>query len=134
MNPQEALERVIALWLDKADRSLAAARDELAAGRSDFAVNRVYYACFYALSALLLKEGRRFVKHAGVRGAMHQHLVKTGRLSAALADFYDAMFQARHEADYGEVEVAEVADVAAAIPQAERFVAEMKRFLGTGTA
>jgi len=35
---------------------------------------------FYAASAVLLKAGKKFIKHSGVRGAIHQHLVNTGLL------------------------------------------------------
>ncbi len=43
-----------------------------------FAINRAYYALFYAVSALLLEEGRRFSKHSGVRAAFNRDLVKPG--------------------------------------------------------
>ena len=33
-----------------------------------------------AASAVLLDSGKTFVKHAGLRGAVHQDLVKTGKL------------------------------------------------------
>jgi uncharacterized protein (UPF0332 family) len=54
---------VVCYWWDKAMRSLEAARREAAAGDYAFAVNRAYYVLFYAVSAFLLEEGRRFAKH-----------------------------------------------------------------------
>jgi uncharacterized protein (UPF0332 family) len=129
MTREEARTHIIAHWVMRADQSLAAARDELSAERIEFAVNRVYYACFYALSALLLKDGRRFVKHRGVRAAMHQHLVKTGELGRPLADFYDQMFAARHEADYGESPTFAAGAVELYVEQGEQFVAEIRKLL-----
>ena len=63
---------VIAYWLNKADQALAAANDDFNSERYAFAVNRAYYACFYALSSVLLYDDHKFVKHTGVRGALHR--------------------------------------------------------------
>ncbi|HUT45676.1 MAG TPA: HEPN domain-containing protein [Sedimentisphaerales bacterium] len=54
MNEGEARKTLIALWLEKAEEALASAQLELNAGHTNFAVNRLYYACFYAVTALLL--------------------------------------------------------------------------------
>lgn len=47
---------VVELW-QRAQEALRATRLLLAAGFSDFAASRAYYAAFYAASALLLAEG-----------------------------------------------------------------------------
>ena len=46
------------------------------------------------------------------------------------ARFLRRHIQARHKADYGEIVKFDAAEVQAAIEQAERFVAEMRRLLG----
>jgi hypothetical protein len=93
-------------------------------------MNRVYYACFYAVSAVLLAEDRHFVKHAGVRSALHQYLVKPGRLSSDMGNFYDDVFRARLKGDYGQFVEFDPDLVRARLATAEQFVAEMKRLLG----
>jgi addiction module HigA family antidote len=50
---QDPKKALTTYWLEKAYESLESAKSEYASGRLSFAVNRVYYACFYALSALL---------------------------------------------------------------------------------
>jgi hypothetical protein len=92
---------VVGRYVALAQEALASSQSELAAGRLRFAVNRAYYACFYAASALLLAEGRTFVKHAGVRAALHRDLVHPGRLAVSWGELYDELFSARHQADYG---------------------------------
>ena len=82
MTEERARENVIRYWLGQARDALASAQAELAAGRRHFAINRVYYACFYSASAVLLKQGRSYVKHGAVRAAVHRELVKSGRLDA----------------------------------------------------
>jgi uncharacterized protein (UPF0332 family) len=63
MTQDEARRSVVQYWMRKADDALASAHSEFSAGRTDFAVNRSYYACFYAASAYLLMFGKKFVKH-----------------------------------------------------------------------
>ncbi len=81
MSEENTKAEAVRYWWDKALESLAAARRELAADAYAFAINRAYYALFYAVSALLLEEGRRFGKHSGVRAAFNRDIVKPGRLS-----------------------------------------------------
>lgn len=50
MTRQDARRAVVAYWTEKATEAVASAEAELEAGRLSFAVNRGYYACFYARS------------------------------------------------------------------------------------
>lgn len=81
MNQPGTLMEIVRYWFDKAEESLLSAQDELSAGRLSFAVNRIYYACFYAVSGVLMAKNLRFKKHSGVRASFHQHLVKTGKIA-----------------------------------------------------
>jgi len=53
---------------------------QLALEHGDYisAVNRAYYAIFYAANALLATKGLERSKHSGVIAAFRQHFVKTG--------------------------------------------------------
>jgi uncharacterized protein (UPF0332 family) len=66
----------------------------------DASVNRLYYACFYAVSALLLREGRASNKHTGIRSLFNRHFVRTGRVSKDMGVLYNDLFENRHDADY----------------------------------
>jgi uncharacterized protein (UPF0332 family) len=96
----EAKAEAVRHWWDKAHESLDAARRELAAGAHAFAVNRAYYALFYAVSALLLQEGHRFRKHSGVRAAFNREIIRTGRIGRKFGDLYNELFDDRHAGDY----------------------------------
>jgi hypothetical protein len=95
MTHQEKLDAVISYWLEKAQESLAAAQDEMTACRLSFSVNRIYYACFYAASAVLLQQGLQFKKHSGVKASLHKHLVKGGLINQEYGELYDELFEAR---------------------------------------
>jgi uncharacterized protein (UPF0332 family) len=55
---------VVELW-QRTQEALRATQTLLAAGFPDFAAARAYYAAFYAASALLLAEGKRFEATVG---------------------------------------------------------------------
>ena len=103
MTPQEKRREIIKYWFEKAQESIDAAQDEMQANRLSFAVNRIYYASFYAVSAVLLKENLEFKKHSGVRAALHRHLVKSGQISKEHGKLYDELFEARQRGDYIEL-------------------------------
>jgi len=120
---------IITHLMEKSDRALSAARREYDAGDYGAASNRVYYACFYAVSAVLLNENQQFQKHSSLRAAMHKHLVKTGRIPPKLGKFFDRAFFERQEADYNALAKFEQAMLTERLHDAELFVAEMKRLL-----
>ena len=77
---------LVGYWMEKAYESLAAGRSDYTSGRLSTAVRNLYYACFYALTALLLKEGRSFKKHTGVKAALHKDLIREGILEPEWGD------------------------------------------------
>ena len=63
-------------------------------------VNRLYYACFYAVNALLLAEKLKASTHSGVRHLFSRNFIKTHTFDRELADIYFELFHYRHRADY----------------------------------
>ena len=60
-------EELAVFWWEKAQASLGSARREIKAGAFDFAINRLYYSMFYAVSAAHMLRGHSYRKHSGVR-------------------------------------------------------------------
>lgn len=100
MSHRETRSAVIGYWFEKAEESLASAQREFEAGSLAFAMNRLYYAAFYAVSALLMAHKLSFKKHSGVRAAFHQQFIKTGLLERKWGRLYDQLFEDRQEGDY----------------------------------
>src|SRR4030042_4353259 len=86
--------------LQRARESLEDARILADAKRWNPSVNRRYYACFYAVSALLAEEGFSSSRHAGVRSLFNQHFVNTGKVAKDNAWIYNDLFEGRQEGDY----------------------------------
>jgi uncharacterized protein (UPF0332 family) len=65
-------------------------------------VNRVYYACFYAVSGLLLKKGVDSFTHKGHRQMFGLHFVQTGVVSKEYGKFFSDLFDRRQTGDYDD--------------------------------
>lgn len=87
-------------WLEKAEESIQSASSEIENDRLSFAINRLYYALFYSMSAILTAKGDSYSKHSGVRAALHRDFIKTGKIDKQIGRLYDELFNARHQADY----------------------------------
>ncbi|MBP7963198.1 MAG: HEPN domain-containing protein [Caldilineaceae bacterium] len=100
MTDQADLRQTVLYYWQMAKDSLESAQREFDAGATSFAVNRVYYAAFYAVEAALLERNISYSKHAGVRAALHREFVKTGLVHREWGRFYDRVFENRQQGDY----------------------------------
>lgn len=85
-------------------------------------VNRLYYACFYAVSALLLNRGLSSSKHTGVRSLFNLHFVKTEEVSRELGAIFNDLFENRQKSDYMDFVQFDEDQVLPWIAEAELFV------------
>ena len=129
MSIDEARELLIQAHQKKAREALVEAERNLAAGSAGLATNRIYYACFYAATAVLISRELQFVRHAALKSAVHSQFVRQGELSPELAAFYEAAFIQRHEADYNALASFDPAKVAPQLVKARQFVAAMETLL-----
>ncbi|MEP7267552.1 MAG: HEPN domain-containing protein [Saprospiraceae bacterium] len=66
------------------------------------AVNRLYYASFYAVSAILIKNGVSTLSHSGCRQMFGQLFIHTGKVSTLHGKLYTELFEKRLKGDYGD--------------------------------
>ena len=100
MNKKEQIENVIRYWWKRSEDSIKSAEREIKAKDFCFAINRLYYSLFYAVSAALLERNREFKKHSGVRTAFNREFVKEKLLDKDSGKLYDQLFEDRQEGDY----------------------------------
>ncbi len=100
MTDQDYRDIIAREWMEKAETALKTAdvlfREKLLVG----CVNRMYYAAFYAASAVLAKHGREYGKHTAVRAALHRDFVKPGIVPLECSKTYNRLFDDRQEGDY----------------------------------
>ena len=113
--------------MGRADEVLEVARSNFELGHPQDAVNRLYYACFYAVSALLLLEGMQSSKHKGVRNLFDLHWIRSGRLPQQMGSFYRELMDARQVADYQDLAQLPQTDVELWLVEARGFVDEVKK-------
>lgn len=97
---QPELQALIAYRLERAAETLDEARLMQREGHWNACANRLYYAAFYAVSALLLQGGYTAVKHSGIKAMFNQHYVKPGIMTKENGRFYNRLFDLRQEGDY----------------------------------
>jgi len=115
--------------LDKAFETLEDARVLASAGRWSPCVNRLYYACFYAVSALLISDSMSSAKHTGVRSLFNRFYVKTGKIPKEMAQVFNDLFEKRREGDYMDFVRFDEVSVRPWLPRAEAFVGCTRNFL-----
>ena len=72
-------------------------------GKWNTVVNRLYYACFYAVNALLLKHDIETKSHDGTRTQFGLHFIKTGKIEKAYGKLFTKLFDFRQKGDYGDL-------------------------------
>jgi len=92
-------------------------------------VNRLYYACFYAVSALLLTRDFSTSKHGYLRSLMHQEFVKTGLIPKDLGTHFNLLFDNRHKGDYDDFVRFKAEDVADWLERTREFVDHIDRLI-----
>jgi uncharacterized protein (UPF0332 family) len=122
----EPLETLIQYRLGRAQASLDDARLLAEANRWNACVNRLYYSCFYAVSALLVRDGLSSSRHTGVRSLLNRHYVRTGMMPRDLACVYNDLFERRQEGDYADFVRFQADQVRPWILQTEVFIAYIK--------
>jgi uncharacterized protein (UPF0332 family) len=93
------------------------------------AVNRLYYACYYAVNALLLSKKIQAQTHAGIRQLFGLHFVKTGRIDKELGKFYSIIFDKRLTGDYDDFVDHKKEDVLFLKSKAEKFIHETDKLI-----
>ncbi len=125
MTPETA--ELVRYRLARATESLAEAKLLLANDHVRMAVNRLYYACFYAVSALLLTEGRSSPKHSGIRALFDQHWIAPGRLPKDMGRLYRRLFDSRQKGDYADLVTFDPAEARLWLEDAGAFVERIVR-------
>lgn len=116
--------------LVQAEESLAAAKSERTAGRLRDAINRAYYAMFYAGLALLASRGFGASKHSGLVAKVSEEFIKSGPLRPELGRALNLAFDLRQKADYREFFEPTAQQADELLAAAAEFVSESRRVLG----
>ena len=120
----------VALYAEHARQMLQVADHNLADGFYASAINRAYYAIFYAANALLATKGLSRSKHSAVIAAFRQHFIKLGLIENEYSDIYGRVMDDRHKGDYDIIEsTVGQAQAQTDLEDARRFVERVEHHL-----
>ena len=88
--------------LEKADETFEVAELLVKNEKWNSAINRLYYAAYYAVSALLVQAEVNTKTHSGVKTQFFLNYVKPGKVALDLGKSYADLFDWRQKGDYGD--------------------------------
>ena len=120
---------LITYRMERAREALDEAELLFQSGHLHAYINRLYYACFYAVSALLLSKGYSTSKHSHLRSLLHQELVKTNILSAECGKHFDLLYNNRQKGDYADLVVFQADEISGWLEQSIQLVEHVETYL-----
>lgn len=93
---------LVSYRINRAQETLKEAKTMLENGYWNAAVNRIYYSCYYAVSALLLRKSVETTSHKGIRQMFGLHFVQSGIMSKEDGRFFSDLYDRRQTGDYDD--------------------------------
>ena len=88
-------------------------------------VNRIYYSCYYAISAILLKKSIETNSHKGIRQMFGLHFVQEGLVSKEDGRFFSDLYDRRQTGDYDDYVSYDEETVMQLYNQSEEFITKI---------
>ena len=123
-------EALIKFRIKKAKATLDAAKLLMQGDNQGYsAANRLYYSCFYAVSALLAKSEINFKTHKSVKNALNQYFVLSKKIDSKWGQMFIDLFELRQDADYADMLEINNDTVFPYIEEVEKFIAIIEKIL-----
>jgi uncharacterized protein (UPF0332 family) len=118
-------DAIVSFRLQKGMETLEEAKGIATLGYWNAVANRLYYACYYFTSALLIKNKYAAQTHRGIIHLLGMHFLKEGILSKDSGKFYSKLFELRQTGDYDDLFNLSESDVKPMISAAEKYIDEL---------
>lgn len=119
---QEERNAIVAYRTEKARMALDEIKKVMPLEVWSIIANRMYYALFYAVSALLTKDSHPVNTHKGALSLVNQYYVKTDILTKEEGHLFGQVFAFRQGSDYDDFIDATKEDVEQLFPKVEVLV------------
>lgn len=120
---------LVALELRKAHETFEEIGILTSGNRWSGAANRLYYAVFHAVNALLIHDGLYVNTHHGSHALFHLHYIKTGKMPIEYARLYSQLQTMREESDYNCVYEVEPEELIKRIEPAKQFIDDIEQIV-----
>jgi len=118
-------DAIVSFRIQKAKDTLDEAEGIATLGYWNAVANRLYYACFYITSALLLKNNYSAQTHSGIIHLLGRHFIKSNIVSKDAGRLYSKLFELRQTGDYDDLFNLSEEDVKPLISSAHNYVNEL---------
>ncbi len=113
---------LISYRLQRANETLEEADYNAKGNYFNAAINRLYYACYYAACALMLANGLSASTHKGIKTLLGLNFVMKGKLDPKYGRIYQQLFENRQSGDYEDFTYCTLELFNELRPQAEDFI------------
>lgn len=118
-------EAIVSFRLQKGIETLEEAKGIATLGYWNAVANRLYYACYYVTSALLIKNKYAAQTHRGIIHLLGMHFIKKGIVSQDSGKLYSKLFELRQTGDYDDLFNLSESDVKPMISAAKKYIDEL---------
>ncbi len=126
---EESRNALIKYRLQRAEQTLDEAKVMSDASYYNAAINRLYYACYYAVVAALLSRELSATTHAGVKTMFSLHFIVSGILPKDYGKTFSRLFEMRHSSDYDDFIYCDKDMVDEYTPKAQELVDGIRRLI-----
>ncbi|MBO7489163.1 MAG: HEPN domain-containing protein [Bacteroidales bacterium] len=99
---EEERKIVVSYRLEKSFKMIEQVKNILPMKYWDTIANRLYYAAYYAVTALLIQNEIQVQTHQGVKRMFGYHFIMQGKIDSKYASLYSRLFSMRQTGDYDD--------------------------------
>lgn len=125
----EERQTLVKLYWSKVEQTLREVEVAIAGKAWSMAANRIYYSCFHAVTALLVKDGHEVGTHLGAKVNFGKFYVKSGLASPEQGRLFSQLASLREKADYDCLFTAQEDSIMQYYPEAKAFIEHIRQLL-----
>ena len=126
---EDERQTLVLLELQKAEQTLEEIDILSQANHWNGAANRLYYAVFHAVNALLIHDGHEAHTHRRSHAIFGMHNIKTGVFPKEYGRHYSTLQTMREESDYNCVYNVTQQEIEDGIEPAKQFIAAIQKYV-----
>ena len=123
---QEDRNALVTVRLQRAKETMEELNIIIRLGLWRTAANRLHFACFYAVRALLAKNGLKADTHAGIISRFGFHFVHKGLINKEQGKLFKLLFELQQSTDYDDWFEIDEQDIQPFLEPAEKFITEIE--------
>ncbi len=120
---------IVSLELDKANKTMEQIPELRKLGYWDNIANRLYYAVFHAVNALLINDGHPVNTHRGAISLFGNYYIRTGIFSSEDGRLYSDLQVMRNNSDYNCSFSATQQEIEPMIEPAQKLITKIANFI-----